>query len=71
MEADDLIDTIVENQRNNLLEKIYVNQSDIGLIIGAKGVTIKRISNESGAKVSIKGDSRNVTAPCPIEIRGK
>lgn len=71
MLAEELIETIVYNQRNALVEHIYIDPTHVGIVIGSKGVTIKGISNESGAKVNVRGDSRNTSTPCPIEIRGK
>ena len=46
------------SERVEKIEKISIPQDKIGLVIGRGGVTIKKITKKSGAKIDIKRDGQ-------------
>lgn len=72
LEADEMIDQIIASALSCINKRIYIDASEVGLVIGKGGSTIKSISEESGAKVNIpKHVRKGNTGLVPVEIRGK
>ena len=69
-QAQDLINIILSERQSILSEQIFVAKQDVGLIIGRSGTNIKRISEDSGARVNIPRSVPQNDKLHPVELTG-
>lgn len=69
--AEEQIDDIIDDYKNQNSERIFVRRQDVGIIIGRQGSTIREIRESTGVCIDVPRDRNSRSPLSEIVITGK